>query len=82
MHVGMSTFFQNLAGGYTDQEVYAHEIAMAGMAEPLGFDSIWAAMCPNVAQFLTYMAGRTKRVGVGSMVVAPVNIRPQTRIRS
>ncbi len=77
MHVGMSTFFQNLAGGYTDQEVYAHEIAMADMAEPLGFDSIWAAehhfdeytMCPNVAQFLTYMAGRTNRVGLGSMVM-------------
>ncbi len=32
MHVGMSTFFQNLAGGYTDQEFYAHEIAMADMA--------------------------------------------------
>ncbi len=77
MHVGMSTFFQNLAGGYTDHEVYAHEIAMADMAEPLGFDSIWAAehhfdeytMCPNVAQFLTYMAGRTNRVGLGSMVM-------------
>lgn len=40
MHVGMSTFFQNLADGYTDQEVYAHEIAMADVAEPLGFDSI------------------------------------------
>lgn len=77
MHVGMSTFFQNLSGGYTDQEVYAHEIAMADMAEPLGFDSIWAAehhfdsytMCPNVAQLLTYMAGRTSRVGLGSMVM-------------
>ncbi len=77
MHVGMSTFFQNLAGDYTDREVYAHEIAMADMAEPLGFDSIWAAehhfdeytMCPNVAQFLTYMAGRTSKVGLGSMVM-------------
>lgn len=35
MHVGMSTFFRNLAGGYTDQDVCAHEIAMADMAEPL-----------------------------------------------
>jgi hypothetical protein len=68
MHVGMSTFFQNLSG-LTDREVYHHEVSMADLAEPLGFDSVWAAehhfdhytMCPNVAQFLTYMAGRTKR---------------------
>ncbi len=77
MHVGMSTFFQNLSGGYTDREVYTHEVAMADMAEPLGFDSIWAAehhfdnytMCPNVAQFLTFMAGRTNKVRLGSMVM-------------
>ena len=50
---------------------------MADLAEPLGFDSIWGAehhfddytMCPNVAQFLTYMAARTKHVKLGSMVM-------------
>lgn len=76
MHVGMTTFFQNL-GGHTDREVYQHELSMADMAEPLGFDSIWSAehhfdgytMCPNVAQFLTYMAGRTTTVKLGSMVM-------------
>jgi alkanesulfonate monooxygenase SsuD/methylene tetrahydromethanopterin reductase-like flavin-dependent oxidoreductase (luciferase family) len=76
MHVGMSTFFQNL-NGLTDREVYRNELALADLAEPLGFDSIWSAehhfdhytMCPNVAQFLTYMAGRTRRVGLGSMVM-------------
>ena len=77
MHVGMSTFFQNLSGELTDQEVYRHELSMADLAEPLGFDSIWSAehhfdhytMSPNVAQFLTYMAGRTERVKLGSMVM-------------
>ena len=77
MHVGMSAFFQNRIEGMGDREVYAHEIGMAEMAEPLGFDSIWSAehhfdnytMCPSVTQFLTYMAGRTTRVGLGSMVV-------------
>ncbi len=77
MHVGMSAFFQNLGEAHTDQQVYAHELAMADRAEPLGFDSIWAAehhfthytMCPNTMQFLTYMAGRTTRVQLGSMVV-------------
>lgn len=76
MHVGMSTFFQNLSG-LSDAEVYRHELAMADMAEPLGFDSIWSAehhftdytMCPNVMQFLTYMAGRTTRAQLGSMAV-------------
>ena len=77
MHVGMSSFFQNFGAGLTDSEIYNHEISMADLAEPLGFDSIWSAehhfngytMCPNVLQFLTYMAGRTERVQLGSMVV-------------
>jgi alkanesulfonate monooxygenase SsuD/methylene tetrahydromethanopterin reductase-like flavin-dependent oxidoreductase (luciferase family) len=77
MHVGMTTFFQNLGQPISDHEVYRHEISMADLAEPLGFDSIWGAehhfddytMCPNVAQFLTYMAGRTTRVKLGSMVM-------------
>lgn len=76
MHVGMSTFFQNLTG-LSDEVVYRHELAMADRAEPMGFDSVWSAehhfdgytMCPNVAQFLTYVAARTKRVRLGSMVM-------------
>src|SRR6516162_1425941 len=77
MHVGMTTFFQNIGRPISDYEVYRHEISMADLAEPLGFDSIWGAehhfddytMCPNVAQFLTYMAARTKHVKLGSMVM-------------
>lgn len=76
MHVGMTTFFQNLTGR-SDAEVYAQELALADNAERMGFDSIWSAehhfdgytMCPNVMQFLTYMAARTKRIKLGSMVV-------------
>jgi len=77
MHVGMTTFFQNIGHPISDRDVYRHELSMADLAEPLGFDSIWGAehhfddytMCPNVAQFLTYMAGRTTRVKLGSMVM-------------
>jgi alkanesulfonate monooxygenase SsuD/methylene tetrahydromethanopterin reductase-like flavin-dependent oxidoreductase (luciferase family) len=77
MHVGMTTFFQNIGHANSDAAVYRHEMAMADLAEPLGFDSIWGAehhfddytMCPNVAQFLTYMAARTSRVKLGSMVM-------------
>lgn len=77
MHVGMTTLFQNPGHRISDREVYHHETSMADLAEPLGFDSIWGAehhfddytMCPNVAQFLTYMAARTTRVKLGSMVM-------------
>jgi len=60
----------------TDREVYQADVAVADLAEPLGFESIWGlehhftgyAMCPDVMQFLTYMAARTERVRLGSMV--------------
>ena len=77
MHIGMSAFFQNRIPGMADRDVYRHEVGLADRAEGMGFDSVWAAehhfdnytMCPNVAQFLTYMAGRTERVKLGSMVM-------------
>jgi alkanesulfonate monooxygenase SsuD/methylene tetrahydromethanopterin reductase-like flavin-dependent oxidoreductase (luciferase family) len=77
MHVGMTTFFQNLREGVSDREVYEHELGMASKAEPLGFESVWTAehhfdgytMCPNPMQFLTYVASRTERVKLGSMVM-------------
>ena len=90
MHVGMGTFFQNLGGELSDAEVYAHELSMADLGEPLGFDSVWAAehhftdytMCPDPSQLLTYVAARTERVQLGSMVMVlpwhdPVRIAEQ-----
>ncbi len=55
-------------------------LALGDLAEPLGFDGIWApehqgtpyGMTPNPLQTLTYFAGRTERVTFGTMVaVAP-----------
>ncbi|HIM38221.1 MAG TPA: LLM class flavin-dependent oxidoreductase, partial [Dehalococcoidia bacterium] len=77
MHVGMSTVFQNPQRKKADFEVYRDELRMADMAEPLGFQSIWGVehhftdytMCPDVIQFLTYMAGRTEKALLGTMVV-------------
>jgi alkanesulfonate monooxygenase SsuD/methylene tetrahydromethanopterin reductase-like flavin-dependent oxidoreductase (luciferase family) len=77
MHVGTSTFFQNHRQAISDLEVYQNELRLADLCEPLGYDSIWAVehhftdytMCPDVLQFLSYMAGRTKTVQLGSMVV-------------
>jgi alkanesulfonate monooxygenase SsuD/methylene tetrahydromethanopterin reductase-like flavin-dependent oxidoreductase (luciferase family) len=77
MHVGMAAVFQNPGKARTDREVYRNELRLADLAEPLGFESIWGVehhftdytMCPDVLQFLTYMAGRTERARLGSMVV-------------
>ena len=77
MHVGMTTVFQGFGGTLSDREVWAADLALADLAEPLGFESIWGlehhftnyAMSPDVLQFLTYMAGRTTTVKLGSMVM-------------
>ena len=77
MHVGMATVFQNPKKSRSDLDVYRNELRLADLAEPLGFQSIWGVehhftdytMCPDVLQFLTYMAGRTERLQLGSMVV-------------
>jgi alkanesulfonate monooxygenase SsuD/methylene tetrahydromethanopterin reductase-like flavin-dependent oxidoreductase (luciferase family) len=63
-----------------DYEFVQAGLALGDLAEPLGFDGIWApehqgtpyGMTPNPIQTLTYFAGRTKRVAFGTMVaVAP-----------
>jgi alkanesulfonate monooxygenase SsuD/methylene tetrahydromethanopterin reductase-like flavin-dependent oxidoreductase (luciferase family) len=77
MHVGMATVFQNPGKARADRDVYTNELHLADLAEPLGFQSIWGVehhftdytMCPDVLQFLTYMAGRTTKAELGSMVV-------------
>jgi alkanesulfonate monooxygenase SsuD/methylene tetrahydromethanopterin reductase-like flavin-dependent oxidoreductase (luciferase family) len=77
MHVGLAAVFQNPGQTRSDFEVYQGELRLADLAEPLGFESVWGVehhftdytMCPDVLQFLTYMAGRTERIQLGSMVV-------------
>src|SRR5213076_551444 len=69
MHVGLATVFQNPKKTRSDHDVYRNELRLAAEAKPLGFESIWGVehhftdytMCPDVLQFLTYMAGRTQR---------------------
>jgi alkanesulfonate monooxygenase SsuD/methylene tetrahydromethanopterin reductase-like flavin-dependent oxidoreductase (luciferase family) len=60
-----------------DTETWARIISLADLAEPLGFDSIWApehhttpyCQTPNPLVLLSFMAGRTKRVDFGTMVL-------------
>lgn len=63
-----------------DYQCVQAALALGDLAEPLGFDGIWFpehqgtpyGMTPNPIQALTYFAGRTERVSLGTFVaVAP-----------
>lgn len=93
MHVGMGVIFQGQGEGRTDRNVYRNELRLGDLAEPLGFESLWGVehhftdytMCPDVLQYLTYFAGRTERIQLGSMVVVlpwhqPVRVAEQVAV--
>jgi alkanesulfonate monooxygenase SsuD/methylene tetrahydromethanopterin reductase-like flavin-dependent oxidoreductase (luciferase family) len=76
--------------GRSDADVVAEHMAMGDLAEPLGFDSLFAlehhftgyAMSPSPLQLLTYYAGRTKRITLGTAVIVlpwhdPVRVAEQ-----
>lgn len=77
MQAGMGVIFQATDPKRTDHDVYSHELKLGDLAEPLGFDSLWGVehhftdytMCPDVLQYLSYFAGRTTHIKLGSMVV-------------
>src|ERR1700722_18139868 len=60
-----------------DATVYREHLAIGDLAEPLGFDSIFAlehhftgySMSPAPTQLLSYFAGRTRRVALGTSVI-------------
>lgn len=93
MNIGMAVVFQNPDDAREDAAVYRDEIRLAKQAEPLGFESIWGVehhftsytMCPDVLQFLTYMAGCTQNIRLGSMVVVlpwhdPIRVAEQVSL--
>src|SRR5580698_9850157 len=63
--------------GRSDASVVGEHLAAGDLAEPLGFDSLFAlehhftgyAMSPAPTQLLSYFAGRTKRVQLGTAVI-------------
>lgn len=63
--------------GLSDAAVFAEHVALGDLAEPLGFDSLFAlehhftgyAMSPSPTQLLSYYAGRTKRITLGTAVI-------------
>jgi alkanesulfonate monooxygenase SsuD/methylene tetrahydromethanopterin reductase-like flavin-dependent oxidoreductase (luciferase family) len=76
MHVGYGTGFQHL-GGYSDTLFMREELGNCELAESRGFDSVWVtehhfdnySISPDVCQLLSYLAGKTKRIKLGSMVI-------------
>ncbi len=61
----------------SDREIFNEEINIARIADETGFDSVWTiehhftpyTMVTNPLQYLTYIAGITQRVDLGTMVV-------------
>ncbi|MGH7778568.1 MAG: LLM class flavin-dependent oxidoreductase [Candidatus Binataceae bacterium] len=93
MHTGYGLLFQNPGNQFRDHDAWRHEVRLAEMAEPMGFESIWCVehhfddytMCPDVLQFLTYMAGRTRTARLGSAVVVlpwhdPIRVAEQISV--
>lgn len=84
MDFGVQMVFQSY--GYdenmTDHQVYEEEIALAILAEEIGFDKIWPvehhffdySFCPDNTVFLANMAARTKTIGLATgAVIVPWN---------
>src|SRR5881398_1531908 len=76
--------------GRADASVVGEHLALGDLAEPLGFDSVFAlehhftgyAMSPSPTQLLSYIAGRTKRITLGTAVIVlpwhdPVRVAEQ-----
>src|SRR5439155_1517798 len=63
--------------GRSDADVFAEHLALGDRAEQLGFDSLFAlehhftgyAMSPSPTQLLSYFAGRTRRLTLGTAVI-------------
>jgi alkanesulfonate monooxygenase SsuD/methylene tetrahydromethanopterin reductase-like flavin-dependent oxidoreductase (luciferase family) len=76
MKIGVSLSILAQAGR-SDVAVYKEHLELGDLAEPLGFDSIFAlehhftgySMSPAPTQLLSYFAGRTKRIALGTAVI-------------
>ncbi|MGE0681175.1 MAG: LLM class flavin-dependent oxidoreductase [Candidatus Binatia bacterium] len=82
MDISIVTFWNNYKDHMTDAEFYKKELAINKLAEPLGFDILFAvehyfsnySMAPDNFQFLSYMAAITDRIKLGTLgVILPWN---------
>jgi len=76
MHVGLATGFANHSK-IDDGQFLNEEFTQLQLADELGFDSIWItehhfsdySISPNPLFYLAHLAGRTRRVRLGTQVV-------------
>src|SRR5215211_605663 len=82
MKVGVLLVFQNWHENMSYEEMFLNEIRLGEMAEALGYDSVWSvehhfddySMCPDATQSLSYLAGRTSTIKLGTgAVIRPWN---------
>ena len=82
MHFGLLGIFQNYRGEMNDADLVQGEMALAKLADRVGFDSYWAvehhffdySMCPDNLQWLAQVAGVTERILLGTgAVIMPWN---------
>lgn len=82
MDVGVLLVFQNWFEDLSDEQVFLRDAELGVLAEQYGFDSVWStehhfddySMCPDPLQLLSYLAGRTSRVTLGTgAVIVPWN---------
>jgi alkanesulfonate monooxygenase SsuD/methylene tetrahydromethanopterin reductase-like flavin-dependent oxidoreductase (luciferase family) len=82
MQIGVLSIFQNHRDERDDGDVMRGEMAIALLAEELGYDSYWAtehhffgySMCPDNLQWLAGVAASTSRIKVGTgAIIMPWN---------
>lgn len=82
MQVGLLLIFQNYQGRADDADMVREQMRLADLAEPLGYDALWPpehhftdySACPDNIAFLTWLAGRTERIRLGTgAVIVPWN---------
>jgi alkanesulfonate monooxygenase SsuD/methylene tetrahydromethanopterin reductase-like flavin-dependent oxidoreductase (luciferase family) len=77
MDIGVLSIFQNYRDAHDDAVIMQGELAVALLAEELGYDSYWAtehhffgySMCPDNIQWLSQIAGATTRIKLGTAAV-------------
>jgi len=78
MDVGIQNLFASHGwDSITDGQVYREDTHLSLLAEPLGFDCVWAvehhfydySFCPDNTEWLAYIAGRTSTINVGTAAI-------------
>lgn len=77
MDVGVQLIFTSVGWDSDDIETWDQELTLARMADELGFDVLWPAehhffdysWCPDNVQLLSYLAGITPNIDLGTAAV-------------